>query len=101
MEVWRVHGEMLLSNVAEERAQTAVAELRDGFAAQGWGSANYGAGIIVFDFYPPDVYTAEDAHRTAVGLIDNRLEELGIDSWQRRWTRVEPIAEEQDQTRKR
>jgi hypothetical protein len=94
MYAWRVIGEMVLTGVPEVQAQMAMRTLRDDLAERGWGSVKYRAGRIVFNFYPPDVYTAADAHRTAFGMIDSKLDELGIDARHRRWTRVEPTVEE-------
>lgn len=94
MHAWRVRGVMVLTGVPEDQAQTAMRTLKDDLGERGWGSAKYLGGRVVFNFYPPDVYTAADAHRTAFGMIDSKLDELGIDSGHRRWISVEPIAEE-------
>ncbi len=69
----------------------AIKELDDRLTARGWGSAHYAAGMVVFDFATPEAYTQEDAHRSAVEMIDHALDDLGLDSYRRRWTRVEPL----------
>lgn len=95
MEVWKVHGEMVLADhVNGDAAAAAVDEIRENLKARGWGSIFCGAGMIVFDFYPPNAYTRDDAHRTAVEIIDRALDDSGVGWTDRRWTRVEPIAEE-------